>query len=122
MSTRANIFIDYLGERKQFYHHYDGYPSGVGSELVEYLTKAQEGTSETEKVFSDFMELIKNDELYEEEECINIHWDIEYLYYVHIGEGGNSVSYTEVDFFSTKQQAKQLEEAEFGKKFLTNQK
>lgn len=120
MSTRANIFVDYLGERKQFYHHYDGYPDGVGSELVEYLTKAQEGTTETEKVFSNFMKIIKSDELYEEEDEVNIHGDIEYLYYVHIGEDGNSISYTNLNTLSNEFQVKQLEEAKFGKTFLTD--
>ena len=34
MSTRSNIFVDFNGERKQFYHHHDGYIEGVGADLL----------------------------------------------------------------------------------------
>ena len=34
MSTRSNIFVDFNGERKQFYHHCDGYFAGVGKDLL----------------------------------------------------------------------------------------
>ena len=42
MSTRANIFIrnDYDDHEKVvIYHHYDGYPEGVGKDLTNILHK-----------------------------------------------------------------------------------
>ena len=42
MSTRANIFIrnDYDDQEKVvIYHHYDGYPEGVGKDLTSILHK-----------------------------------------------------------------------------------
>lgn len=39
MATRANVIIQKKGEKTMIlYYHYDGYPKGVGQELVRYLT------------------------------------------------------------------------------------
>lgn len=38
MSTRSNIIIDLpRGKKVYLYHHYDGYPSGLGWQLVRFL-------------------------------------------------------------------------------------
>ena len=37
MSTRCNIIIKDGAERIYLYHHHDGYPMGVGTELQHYL-------------------------------------------------------------------------------------
>ncbi len=53
MSTRANIFIrnDYDDDEKVIiYHHYDGYPEGVGKDLTRILhTFCQENHTTTSK-------------------------------------------------------------------------
>lgn len=39
MATRANVIIKKTGEETVIlYHHYDGYPKGVGQDLVRYLS------------------------------------------------------------------------------------
>ena len=39
MSTRCNILI---GDR-QFYHHWDGYPDGVGADLAYFIANVNAG-------------------------------------------------------------------------------
>lgn len=39
MSTRCNIIIKDGAERIYLYHHHDGYPMGVGTELQDYLQR-----------------------------------------------------------------------------------
>lgn len=82
MSTRCNIKIititnDDISE-KYLYHHCDGYPAGVGTELTtkiipEFIKQNITNSNET------LYDYIKNyDDSYEETN--NIHGDIEYLY------------------------------------------
>lgn len=43
MSTRCNIIIKDGAERIYLYHHHDGYPMGVGTELQGYLQRKWSG-------------------------------------------------------------------------------
>ena len=95
MSTRCNIII-----RKEnnpdnpiyVYHHCDGYPEGVGSELKDIIsnhyTEAFINPSSIEQL------LYKYDSQYEETD--NIHGDIEYLYILTVMDDGR-VKYQCID-------------------------
>ena len=37
MSTRATILIKEGNEKVRMYHHHDGYPSGIGKDMKNYL-------------------------------------------------------------------------------------
>lgn len=106
MSTRSNIFVDFNGERKQFYHHCDGYVEGVGKDLVVYMeiaiARARNAIPyslglRTEKAHKEFLNILGKEGSYEPEE-IGLHGDIEYLYYVKFVSGEkDTVSYTKIN-------------------------
>ena len=112
MSTRSNIFVDFNGERKQFYHHCDGYFAGVGKDLlvrmeiaiararnaISYSLKDDISGLRTERAYKEFLGLLEEEGSYEPEE-IELHGDIEYLYYVKFVSGEKDVvSYTATDW------------------------
>jgi hypothetical protein len=100
MSTRANVFVDYNGERVQLYHHYDGYPEGVGKMLASFLEIATYTAKErtTKGVKNRFMELLKLDDHFEVEK-VGLHGDIEYLYFVKFNENEKDIiSFIKIDF------------------------
>lgn len=123
MSTRSNIFVDFNGERKQFYHHYDGYLDGVGKDLLVRMEMAiaiaRKDSSylvSTERVYKEFINLLEEEGFYEPEK-IGLHGDIEYLYYVKFVPGKKyTVSYTETDWQELKKEnyRQNLETAECG--------
>lgn len=126
MSTRSNIFVDFNGERKQFYHHWDSYLDGVGKDLLvsmELATaiarKASSYSTEydlTEKVYKEFLKLLEEEGSYEPEE-IGLHGDIEYLYYVKFVPGEKDiVSYTKIygGKLHDENYVQALETAEYG--------
>ena len=119
MSTRSNIFVDYNGERIQFYHHCDGYPEGVGKQLASFLEIATYTAKErtTAGVRKQFLELLKTDR-YEPEE-IGLHDDIEYLYFVKfIDNARDEITFTRTKPFDYEQ-IDRLEKAERGENTLT---
>lgn len=78
MSTRAHVIIRKSGQEDQFvYHHCDGYPDGVGSELDEVFRNSN---------YSDTNDAVKALEEYDSQYRIddNIHGDEEYLYLVDL--------------------------------------
>ena len=105
MSTRSNIFVDFNGERKQFYHHWDGYLDGVGKDLLVRMEMAIARARKdipcffsTERVYKEFLNLLEEEGSYEPEE-IGLHRDIEYLYYVKFVPGEKcTVSYTKTQW------------------------
>lgn len=124
MSTRANVFVDYNGERVQFYHHWDGYPEGVGNFLANILQVATWIASErtTEGVKNQFLELLKLDKGYELEE-IGLHGDIEYLYFVKfIDNEKDVITFTKIDWnrggLGEREYFSRLAKAEKGEKEL----
>ena len=104
MSTRSNIFVDFNGDRKQFYHHHDGYIEGVGADLlirmgmavararnaIPYSLKDDTVSLRTERAYKEFLGLLEEEGSYEPEE-IGLHGDIEYLYYVKFVSGEKDV-------------------------------
>ena len=91
MSTRANIIISQtFGNKKDnktvyiiLYSHYDGYPSGVGSDLKNKLLKF--ARCKNNFGLNDVKDYIQNNSVNFEYEITNsIHGDIEYLYLINI--------------------------------------
>lgn len=103
MSTRCNIVVkNHYGEQvsKQdecvtIYHHYDGYPTGVGRMLIEfiqekYLDKKANPYWHFEKFVNTILKGVPYHETGKEEELIDngfewtseIHGDIDYLYVI----------------------------------------
>ena len=123
MSTRSNIFVDFNGERKQFYHHHDGYLDGVGKDLLVRMemaiARARKDISylvSTERVYKEFINLLEEEGSYESEE-IGLHGDIEYLYYVKFVSGEkDAVSYTKTTWqkLGDKNYRQNLETAKCG--------
>ena len=84
MSTRCNIIVQDSNNSCQLYHHCDGYPSGVGAELKEFLNTVDFSRSAEE--FAE--ELEKWDHSYENEGIFATpHGDIEYLYKIDLTQG-----------------------------------
>ena len=91
MSTRSNIIVITPDNRvHQFYHHCDGYLSGVGEELRSKLVYSL-GMSVLVKdmpVYDIFVGEITNNDQYEDEDFSNLnynnrlHADIEFLYII----------------------------------------
>jgi len=79
MSTRCNIIVKAKGKKITLYHHWDGYPEGVGQDLVNKLQKVFDNdyfclwTHIVNKLVKD-----REDEGYEI--TTGLHGDIEYLY------------------------------------------
>lgn len=127
MSTRSNIFVDFNGERKQFYHHHDGYLDGVGKDLLVRMemaiARARKDISylvSTERVYKEFINLLEEEGSYEPEE-IGLHGDIEYLYYVKFVPGKKyTVSCTKTQWQELKKEnyRQNLETAECGARRL----
>ena len=113
MSTRSNIFVDFNGERKQFYHHCDGYLDGVGKDLLVRMEMAIARASKailylagydlTERAYKEFLNLLEEEGYYEPEE-IGLHRDIEYLYYVEFSPKGNRVTYSRIEWQKLKEE------------------
>lgn len=96
MSTRCNVLIG----RHQFYHHWDGYPEGVGADLAYFIANVNagylEGWSDTIDRLAEFVEKHGvigrlgscggGDRGYEAEQ-FGLHGDIEFLYIVTGGPG-----------------------------------
>ena len=130
MSTRSNIFVDFNGERKQFYHNHNGYVEGVGNDLlvrmeiaiararnaISYSLKDDISGLRTERAYKEFLNLLEEEGSYESEE-IGLHGDIEYLYYVKFVSGEkDTVSYTKTQWqkLDDKNYRQNLETAECG--------
>lgn len=117
MSTRSNIFVDFNGERKQFYHHCDGYLDGVGKDLlirmemaikrarkaIPYSLKDDNSGLRTERAYKEFFNLLEEEGSYKLEE-IGLHGDIEYLYYVEFSPKGNRVTYSRIEWQKLKEE------------------
>lgn len=100
MSTRATIIVENSkNERKQYYHHTDGYPEYMGCCLGSFLGTAECLFSTCEEVEKKFLSLLEEEGHFELEELGDVHIDIEYIWYVKLSERGESdtVSYTEIN-------------------------
>ena len=97
MSTRANVVIKKTTENgnvsyAQLYHHHDGYCSGVGKDLSDYMAEIEVMPyEEKKKVLEDPVSLAKwlshdarHDEYEYEGTSVILHGDIEYLYVIDL--------------------------------------
>ena len=110
MSTRCNILVKERGYNDIIlYHHHDGYPEGVGADLVERFK--EKFAKKDDYIFGIVVanQLVKDlDDEYEVTHCI--HGDIEYLYTIDCSK--KEISYKPV-FFGWK--GEEVEQT-FGKK------
>lgn len=94
MSTRCNIIIKDGKDRITLYHHHDGYPMGVGTELQQFLEKRYGGPYGHWYADSIANRLVKGEALYpfhtedgkkddEYEITFGLHGDIEYVYVIN---------------------------------------
>lgn len=81
MSTRAHIRIIEGEGQILLYHHSDGYPSGVGSELKEYLSKFKYGWY-AETIARGLVTMIDKWKQFPYEPAICLHGDEEYVYVI----------------------------------------
>ena len=82
MSTRANILLLETGYRLWIYHHWDGYPSWLGEQLMKILQKHKE--HKYLDIYELANELIKNPDDEGYEITNQRHGDIEYLYVINV--------------------------------------
>ena len=87
MSTRCNVIVKENDSKFfQLYHHYDGYPEGVGVDLENYIKEMDSEQLEDGKKFCDFLSNPSRDTYEYEGTNIHPHGDIEYLYVVDISK------------------------------------
>lgn len=84
MATRAHIIVKDSTDTCYVYHHYDGYPEGVGAELETFIKKIYSGNG-TARSFCE--ELEGWDSSYEFEN-IGPHGDEDYIYTVQLSSIG----------------------------------
>ena len=91
MSTRANIILVTPNNLvHQFYHHCDGYLSGVGEELRKYIVYSigMNKVNENIPIYDCFVSKLIKDIDYDDEYKFNLtdsnrlHFDVEYIYVV----------------------------------------
>ena len=94
MSTRCNIIIKDGAERIYLYHHHDGYPMGVGTELQDYLQRKWGeswrsywcGTSIANDLVKGHINYPLAREPHEDDEyevTYGLHGDVEYAYVIN---------------------------------------
>lgn len=99
MSTRCHIVV--RGSKcepsvnwEYIYHHYDGYPDGVGSEIGEAFEKTLKANGSGRKYSSDDIVKIITGIDYEYEVDDGFHLDEEYVYVVTIDDDQEGVTVT----------------------------
>ena len=97
MSTRSNIIIykdwnsveDFNSDNVcQLYHHYDGYPEGVGADLNAYISDILKSSNadilNSPSELANYLCSIEDDTYENEGHEIFLHGDIEYLYVIDL--------------------------------------
>lgn len=85
MSTRSNIIIVTPdNQAHQFYHHCDGYLSGVGEELRGFLNESANYEDLLKKLAipDEYGEVYEDEEKHDQSELDKLHGDIEFLYVI----------------------------------------
>lgn len=77
MSTRAHIIVKNENTKCYVYHHFDGYPEGVGKELRKYMQDTIH-TNDPEQFCQDLEDLDPNYEF----ENYGLHGDEDYIYVI----------------------------------------
>ena len=81
MSTRCNIVIENKNDVLYLYHHFDGYPEGVGAELLE-LQNMLKSNMTPQDVYDSLVYLYGDG--YELTD--RLHGDIEYVYFIKLND------------------------------------
>lgn len=82
MSTRANIVLEEMGNHLWLYHHFDGYPSYLGENLMKFMsTKHKKDYANIHDIAN---ELFKDKDDTGFELTSQRHGDIEYMYIINI--------------------------------------
>lgn len=81
MSTRCNIVIEKKDDTLYLYHHCDGYPEGVGAELLKLKDTLKRGMTPSD-VYDTLVYLYGDD--YEPTE--GLHGDVEYVYTIKLDD------------------------------------
>ena len=76
MSTRSQIKITYLKQSVLLYHHWDGYPKGVGKDLIQRQKKLN--TWNGENITNELVKNTRKDNGYEV--AFQVHTDLDYWY------------------------------------------
>ena len=76
MSTRCQIKVTYLDRSILLYHHWDGYPEGVGFDLIQRQKQLKTWNGDT--IVNELVKNEKEDDGYEV--SFLVHTDIEYWY------------------------------------------
>lgn len=86
MSTRCNVIIKEDDNKFfQLYHHHDGYPDGVGTDLEDYIKLMDKDCLSNGEKFVNFLcDPLRQDEYEFEGTSINPHDDIEFLYFIDL--------------------------------------
>ena len=90
MSTRCNIIIKDRRDRIILYHHHDGYPSGVGSDLKKFLATFQDWQIRQHGHWKITNDLVKNNAGLNDDEyeiSPRLHGDIDYCYVINCVSG-----------------------------------
>ena len=97
MSTRCMIKIYKKNSASEFvYHHCDGYPDGVGSELIKIL-RYYRNVEWTPNKIANILEAY--DSQYENDGDVNAHGDEDYLYIINCDE--KTIKCYEVDCYAS---------------------
>ena len=81
MSTRATILIKESSRTKYVYHHCDGYPEGIGSDMQSYLNTLEDKDWTIDHILNDMLSgHVLLDNGYEDNE--SIHGDEEFVYVI----------------------------------------
>ena len=76
MSTRCQIKVTYLKQEVLLYHHWDGYPEGVGFDLIQ--RQKQLKTWDGNILVNELVKNTKKDDSYEI--AFQVHTDLDYWY------------------------------------------
>lgn len=108
MATRSNIVIKSGKQKTYLYHHYDGYPEGVGADLQQFLEGRGNKAMDADDIQKSILDGIKGnlgrdyeggiDKKYEK--TTGIHGDVEYVYTIDTDKG--TLSYKEWDWNTEK--------------------
>lgn len=81
MSTRCNVILKEDGKTIYLYHHFDGYPEGVGADLKNMLDEVREKTIPY-NIYQWANHLLKNKDDDGYELTSGLHGDIDYYYQI----------------------------------------
>lgn len=85
MSTRCSIIVKTFNNSHVYYSHYDGYPNGVGKDLIKLILTARNNWNSEKSIFVTF------EDSYEPIECVT--GDSEYVYVITYNYVDNIIEY-----------------------------